>query len=309
MVFPPTDPSRTTSLSTRIGGVSPAFRLRVALAASLCAGAIVACQGADPYYRNRPDAGSGLSGLGGAGAAGTFGFAATSGAAGSGNSGGSIGSPGAAGTMLGPAGSSGAAGSTGAAGSPTGAAGSTGAAGAGGSAGMLAMPCTTCMVKLQYTCRSNGTGQASFVLDVTNESSVSFPLSSLTLRYWYTIEAGKPQELDCDYAKVGCTNLVTSADASPTPKFVPVTPMKDMANEYAEIAFKASALALDPFLDTGEIQLRLRNVDYSPITQTDDYSFDAMNCAALPPTAVEWSKITAYLDGVLVWGTEPGPPQ
>ena len=41
----------------------------------------------------------------------------------------------------------------------------------------------------------------------------------------------------------------------------------------------------------------------------DDYSFDVANCAAMPPPAVEWSQITAYLDGVLIWGTEPGPPQ
>src|SRR5437588_9477152 len=57
------------------------------------------------------------------------------------------------------------------------------------------VPCTTCMVKVQYTCRGHDTNQASFVLDVTNESSTTtFPLSSLTLRYWYTIDAGKDQE-------------------------------------------------------------------------------------------------------------------
>jgi hypothetical protein len=164
------------------------------------------------------------------------------------------------------------------------------------------------MVKLQYTCRSHGTDQTSFVIDVTNESSVSFPLSSLTLRYWYTLEAGKAQELDCDFAKVGCTNLVTSADTMPGPKFVPVTPARNEANEYAEIAFKGGAFSLDPFLDTGEIQLRVHNMDYSPITQMDDYSYNADNCATLPAPPVEWSKITAYIDGVLVWGTEPGPP-
>jgi hypothetical protein len=271
--------------------VSPAApRLRVALAASLFAGAIAACQGADAYYRNRPDGGSGLAGLGGTlgmNVAGSFGSSGKSGSAGSNGQGGSSGSTGAAGVLFG--------------------AGSAGQGGASGSTG-AAMPCTTCMVKLQYTCRSNDTGQASFVLDVTNESSVSFPLSSLTLRYWYTLEAGKTQELDCDFAKIGCTNLVTSADTTP-PKFVPVTPARVDANEYAEIAFKAGALSLDPFLDTGEIQLRLHNMDFAPITQTDDYSFDAANCAAMTPTAVEWSQITAYLDGVLVWGTEPGPKQ
>jgi hypothetical protein len=285
--------------------VSPAAqRLRVALAASLLAGTIAACQGADAYYRNRPDGGAGFAGggFGGASVAGHAGSSGTAGGTGSSGQGGAT--SGAAGTT-GIAGSAGAAGTGatgGAAGSPVGTAGASGQGGA-------AMPCTTCMVKLQYQCRSNDTGQASFVLDVTNESSVSFPLSSLTLRYWYTVDASRPQELDCDFAKLGCTNLVTSADMSPAPKFVPVTPPRLKANEYAEIAFKAGALSLDPFLDTGEIQLRLHNMDYSPITQTDDYSFNPDNCGSMAPTPVEWPQITAYLDGVLVWGTEPGPPQ
>ena len=276
-----------------------ARRLPLALAASLLAGA--ACQGPDQYFRNRPDGGGlAVAGAIGSGSAGSY-FAGTSGTGGA----------------VAQAGTSGASGTTGAAAAGGGGggfapAGSSGAAGADGGqigAAGASMPCTTCMVKLQYTCRSNDSGQASFVLDVTNEAAVSFPLTSLTLRYWYTVDAAKEQELDCDFAKLGCTNLVTSADTSPAPKFVPVTPARDGANEYAEIAFTAGALSLDPFLDTGEIQLRLHNMDYSPITQTDDYSYDADNCAAMAPTAVEWSKITAYLDGVLVWGTEPGPKQ
>jgi hypothetical protein len=276
--------------------------LPIALAASLLVSA--ACQGPDQYFRNRSDGGGlAVAGAIGSGSAGTY-FAGTSG------TGGAVGQAGTSGAS----GTSGAAGVSGASGSGAGGfaqAGSGGAAGAGGGqngAAGASMPCTTCMVKVQYTCRSNDSGQASFVLDVTNEAAVSFPLTSLTLRYWYTVDATKEQELDCDFAKIGCTNLVTSADTSPGPKFVAVMPPKMNATEYAEIAFKAGALALDPFLDTGEIQLRLHNKDYSPITQSDDYSFDQDNCNPMSPTAVEWANITAYLDGVLVWGTEPPLP-
>jgi hypothetical protein len=34
--------------------------------------------------------------------------------------------------------------------------------------------------------------------------------------------------------------------------------------------------------------------------QTDDYSY-----APSQPTFVDWPKITAYVRGMLVWGTEP----
>jgi Cellulose binding domain len=278
--------------------VSPvATGVRLVLAASLLAGAVAACQSADAYYRNRPDGSAlGLGGTGGfmfhpsvAGSSGSVGAGATTGQ----------------GAASGNAGAVGAAGNVGS----SGAAGTFGAAGATEDAGANE-PCTTCMVKLQYTCRDNGSSSASFVLDVTNESSVSFPLSSLTLRYWYTIDVSLPQVLNCDYATLGCTNLVTSADTSPAPKFVNVEPPRMNATKYAEIAFKAGALALDPFLDTGAIQLRLHNMDYSSIIQSDDYSYDVVDCADLMQgTTVDWPKITAYLDGVLVWGTEPGPPQ
>jgi len=271
-----------------VSSVGP--RLRVAFIA--CAVAVAACQGPDPFFRYRGDAGADL---GGAGTypptAGTSGFAgAAAGFAGAG----AAGATGAAGAAIGAAGAIGGAGA-GAAGA--GDAGATGAAGA-------AMPCTTCMVKVQYTCRADDSdgAQASFVLDVTNESSTTFPLTSLTLRYWYTVDVGKDQELDCDYAKLGCTNLVTSADTSPAPKFVAVMPPRMYATEYAEIAFKAGALSLDPFLDTGELQLRLHNKDFSPFKQADDdYSY---NCS-MKGNPIDWPKITAYLDGVLVWGTEP----
>jgi hypothetical protein len=302
MVPARTEPSPDASLSIRIGGVLFAGkRLGLVLAAGLAAGAFAACQGPDPYYRNRPDGGSNLGFAGGPGAAGSM-FAPTAGVGGS--------STGVAGS--GSAGASGAAGNSGSAGASGGAGniGSAGGAGNIGSAGST-MSCTTCMVKVQYTCRSSDTGQASFVLDVTNEASASFTLSSLTLRYWYTVDASQAanQELDCDFAKLGCTNIVTSADTSPGPKFVPVMPPKPLAaptaNEYAEIAFKAGALSLDPFLDTGEIQLRLHNKDFSPIKQDDDYSYDQTSCKDMQ--AIEAPKITAYLDGILVWGTEPQP--
>ena len=304
MVSARTEPSRETPLSTRIVGVSPvATGVRLVLAASLLAGAVSACQNADAYYRNRPDGGAlGLGGTGGSGfhpsVAGSTGSAGLTGAAGQGG----------ASATSGTAGSSGAAGAMGLAGAG-GSAGAAGAAGDSGQGGAAGTSCTTCMVKLQYTCRSKDSGQASFVLDVTNEAAVSFPLSSLTLRYWYTVDVNVPQVLECDFAQLGCTNLVTSGDTMPAPKFVNVQPPKQNATKYAEIAFKPGALSLDPFLDTGEIQLRLHSDGYAPIDQSDDYSYDLVDCAAMQGAAVEWPKITAYLDGVLVWGNEPGPTQ
>jgi hypothetical protein len=162
--------------------------------------------------------------------------------------------------------------------------------------------CPTCPVRVLYTCRSDDMYNASFILDVTNQSSASITLADLTLRYWYTRDQ-HAQALDCDTAKLGCTNLASSGNVppAPTPRFQDVLPPRPLANEYVEIAFTLGALALDPGLDTGEIQLRLHDADHAPINQTDDYS------SQCDPTGYAFpsNRITAYLDGVLVWGLEP----
>jgi hypothetical protein len=286
----------------RVPNVVP--RLGLALAACWLAASAGACHGPDPYYRHLDGGAAGLTGAAGAGKAGA-------GGAGKAGVSGAAGVTGAAGTGLADAGAAGT-GAAGAAGS--GLAGATGAAGSGAAGTNANVPCTTCKVTVTYTCRSSeeevgivmgvqkdSAGQASFILDVTNQSPTSIALADLTIRYWYTMDAGKEQELNCDFAKLGCTNIVHSADTAPPPKFQPVMPPKPQANAYVELAFKASALSLDPFLNTGEIQLRLHNKDFSPIKQLDDYSFSN----AMLGNPIEQPRITAYVKGVLVWGTEP----
>lgn len=192
----------------------------------------------------------------------------------------------------------------------TNAAGSVGgAAGTGGPDGSAAAgtsgPCTTCRVEVLYTCRSgkDDKKQASFVLEVSNAADVPIQLSDLTLRYWYTAEPGEEPWMDCDFAELGCSNVTSSGNKppDPRPRFEDVMPPRARANKYAEIGFSPGALTLDPSLGTGEIQLRLHDRSLNPIEQSDDYSFDDSQAG----NAVAWTRITAYLKGVLVWGTEP----
>jgi hypothetical protein len=265
-----------------------------------------ACQGPEEYHRGAQASGGGggtvpIGGRAGAGSAGTAGAGAggggrsgTAGALGTAGANGGAGATGAAGTL----GSTGFAGATGGAGM----AGATGAGGAtsagGGGAGGAPVPCSGCKVGVLYTCLSDASDQASFVLDVSNKGAAAFLLSDLTLRYWYTAEVGKDQELNCDNAKLGCTHLLTSSSAPPA-RFQAVTPPRTNANEYVEIAFTAGAI--DVSGSTGMIQLRMHNKDFTPMNQSDDYSVDC----ATKGTAKDSSRITAYLKGTLVGGTEP----
>ena len=186
---------------------------------------------------------------------------------------------------------------TGAAAGATGTGGASPTGGAGGAA-----TCPGCKINVQYTCLSGASDSRNFTLEAKNTGSMLVLLKELTLRYWYTADAGKEQELDCDTAdKLTCDYIVKSTDLppSPQPKFVPVTPARAMANEYAELDIVQGAM--DVGGTTGRIQLRLHNKDFTPIDQTQDYSAD---CGSIGQ-AHDSGKVTAYVRGVLVGGTEP----
>jgi hypothetical protein len=264
-----------------------------------------ACQDPEMYYRNaRATVGDAGADAGKTGAAGSA-TPPTSGAAGTSNiagSSGNVGSMGAAGTTAtGAAGTTSAGGSSGTAGSSIGGAGA-GAAGttasSTGSGGSSGGTCAGCKVSVLYTCLSDASDQASFVVEAQNKGTVAFLLGDLTLRYWYTVDAGKEQELNCDTARLNCSKISTSSSQPPV-KFTPVTPPRTKANTYFELTFPAGAV--DVGGTTGNIQLRLHNKDYTPMNQSDDYSVDC----GQKSVAHDSGKITAYLKGVLVGGVEP----
>jgi hypothetical protein len=51
---------------------------------------------------------------------------------------------------------------------------------------------------------------------------------------------------------------------------------------------------------TGEIQTRFAKTGCSSYTETGDYSFDPTKTGF-----ADWTRVTLYRNGVLVWGIEP----
>jgi hypothetical protein len=265
---------------------------------------LVGCGDPDQYLRRaRADGGPTLPITTGNGTAGTTGAAGGAGSLGSAGMGGTTGAAGTTGTA-GAFGSAGTAGTTGAAGTTgtAGNAGTTGTAGTTGAAGTGAATCPGCKIDLVYTCLANGTDSRNFAVEAKNSGSSLVLYKELTLRYWYTADAAKEQVLDCDTAeKLTCNYIIKSTNQppAPQPKFVPVTPPRSKANEYVEIAITQGAM--DVGGTTGRIQLRLHNKDFSQIDQSQDYSAD---CGSIGQAHAS-SKVTAYIRGVLVAGTEP----
>ena len=132
-----------------------------------------------------------------------------------------------------------------------------------------------------------------------NGGTNAVTLSNITLRYWYTEEAADgttlstaiAQSAACDFATISCANITMS--------FVQVSPARTGANSYFQVGFAAGAGTLAAGANTNEIQTRFNKTDYSKYNEANDYSY--LSTTAYTAT----TKVTAYLNGSLVYGTEP----
>jgi hypothetical protein len=129
---------------------------------------------------------------------------------------------------------------------------------------------------------------------IFNTGTTTVPLSSLTMRYWFTNEApADPLVFACDYALVNCSNVTATFVTLPTPVF--------QATSYLQIGFTAAAGSIAPGQSSGEIQTRIHHVNWSNFITTESYSFISDPSFIYKDT----QTVTLYLNGVLIWGTEP----
>jgi hypothetical protein len=129
---------------------------------------------------------------------------------------------------------------------------------------------------------------------VANSSTSAVPLTSVTLRYWFTnATPADPLVFECDWAQVSCSNV--------TGKFVVLAAPVSGANMYLEISFKAGAGSVAPGRNTGEIQTRIHHVNWSLFNTTDSYSFISDESFVYKDT----QTVTLYQSGALAWGVEP----
>ncbi len=128
-------------------------------------------------------------------------------------------------------------------------------------------------------------------LKLVNTGTAPIQLSKVKIRYYYTIDSEKEQSFTCDWSTVGASNI--------TGTFVKMPAVKTGADYYLEISFSSGAGSLAAGQSI-EIQTRINKTDWSNYTQTGDYSFNSAST-----TYIDWTKITAYQSGNLMWGIEP----
>ncbi|MBU5317071.1 hypothetical protein KQI30_12505 [Clostridium bornimense] len=133
---------------------------------------------------------------------------------------------------------------------------------------------------------------------VTNIGNIDINLSKLKLRYYFTSDNNKLQQFWCDYANVQ-GNGYKSITSSVSGEFVNFVPSQKNVDSYLEISFndEVTSLEVGGIL---EAQIRFAKVDWSNFDQSNDYSFNST-----ASNYIEWSKVTGYVNGNLVWGDEP----
>lgn len=155
-------------------------------------------------------------------------------------------------------------------------------------------PAPPASAKLQYKA-ANVTASSQWIrphFNIVNTGLSALPLSGLKIRYWYTREGTDNQNFSCDYAAVNCSYV--------TGTFVAVSPTRTGANYYLEVGFTTAAGSVAAGGQSGEIQTGISMVNWGNYTQTDDYSYDPTKSSF-----ADWTKVTLYYNGVLIWGTEP----
>jgi hypothetical protein len=129
---------------------------------------------------------------------------------------------------------------------------------------------------------------------IYNTGTTTLNASSLKLRYYFTDDGITPISTAIDFASNGSAqinNNVTYAINSVS---------ANNANKYLELGFNSAAGTIAPNAYI-EVNSRVYPLNYtSNFTQTNDYSFCPSNSAY-----AAWSKVTAYIDGVLASGIEP----
>ncbi|WP_084704517.1 cellulose binding domain-containing protein [Phaeacidiphilus oryzae] len=166
--------------------------------------------------------------------------------------------------------------------------------GTGGTGGGTPPPATG-TVRVQYRDYATDptTNQIRPGLQLVNTGSRPLPLSAVTLRYWFTADAGASTfSTYVDYAALGASNISS--------RVVAMAAARPGADHYLEVSFGSAAGSLAPGASTGEIQNRFNKTDWSAFDQADDYSYAAGGTAY-----ADTAKVTAYVGGALGWGTEP----
>jgi len=177
-----------------------------------------------------------------------------------------------------------------------GAVGGSSAGGSGGEGGALSPVALEVQYRLQDSDQPDN-NRINPVLEVFNRSNQTIDLSDVTVRYWYTMEFGEPQYLECFHAvqPLQCNDIVTAGS------FESVAAPLVNADTYLVLSFtEGTPQQLIPNGSSGEFKVSIRSETYQNYNELNDHSY-----GNITTQLQQWPAVTAYYQGQLAWGDEP----
>jgi endoglucanase len=156
------------------------------------------------------------------------------------------------------------------------------------------------------------TSTVAFNLTLSNGSFSTVNLSDVTVRYWFTADGNAPSGMTFVSYYSSHAGTAICSPCPPAPGIVGTFNTAPAANlpadAYLELSFAAADGTLGAGLtgDTVAVQAAFHGpgTQYSDtFNETNDYSFDPTKKTS---PGAQTTTITAYVQGQLVWGCEPG---
>jgi hypothetical protein len=134
-------------------------------------------------------------------------------------------------------------------------------------------------------------------LTINDPGPDTAPLSELSLRYYFTNEIVGMPIIDIGFSGLnpGFHDLVSAE----TKQVVPVSNPTFTADSFVEFGFTAGAGSIAPGQSV-IISWQYHGLNFPPLTQSNDYSFDPTKTAAAP-----WDHVVLVRGGNVIWGTPP----
>ena len=162
--------------------------------------------------------------------------------------------------------------------------------------------CTTptCPLKVQYKSTNTAANTIGPNLNILNAGSAPVDLANVKVHYYFTADGDTSLQFECDYAGYYNSGMTGFDKSKVIAVFVPMgATATPTADTYLELSFTSASL---PAGTAVSVNFRVHNSSYAvTYNQLNDWSFNGASAA----TYVDALTITAYLNGVLAWGTEP----
>jgi cellulose binding protein with CBM3 domain len=149
-------------------------------------------------------------------------------------------------------------------------------------------------LRILYRCAKGGgtTTSVGLMMTLKNDEPIPVDLKVFKLRYWITTDNAPMFAVRCEQVQAGQALDCASA----TVKLVPLDPPRSEADAYIEVGFSKGGIGY-----TASVPVTLRlNATAPGFVIGNDYS-----CYSPPGARGENDRVTAYVDGQLIWGKEP----